>query len=56
MRINSKAIEAAAVGEVFRTNAFEPCAERGERGIRRIRVSRVCLYEKVNVLGKAGCE
>jgi hypothetical protein len=53
-RITSKTKESAAVHEVFRANALERCAEIGERGIRRLRVSGVCFYEKVDVVRKAG--
>ena len=52
--ITSKTIETAAFREVFRANALEGCAEFGERGIRRSRVSGVCFYENVEVLRKAG--
>jgi hypothetical protein len=56
-RITSKTKETAARCEVFRANALERCAELSERGIRRLRVSGVCLYEKVDVMSfvKRGC-
>jgi hypothetical protein len=54
VRITPKAKETAAVCEVFRANALERRAELGERGIGRLRVNRVCFYEKVYVLRKAG--
>jgi hypothetical protein len=53
-RIASKTKEAAAIGEFFRANAFERCAKRGKRGIGCLCVRRVCFYEKVDVLRKAG--
>ena len=52
-RVTSKTKEAVAVGEIFRADALERCAELGKRGIGRFRVFRVRFYEKVHVLRKA---
>ncbi len=54
VRIMSKTEETAAVCEILRANALAPCAELGKRGIRRLRVSGVRFYEKVDVVRKAG--
>src|SRR5580658_3787882 len=52
-RIASEAKEAAAVREFLRADAFKRGAELGKRRVGCLRVRRVCLYEKVHVLGKA---
>ena len=52
-RLAPKAKEAVAVGEIFRADTLERCAELGKRGIGRLRVFRVRFDEKVHVLRKA---
>ena len=50
----SKTKEAAAVGEVLRAHTLERCAELGKRGIGRLRIRRIGLYEEVHIIRKAG--
>jgi hypothetical protein len=52
-RLAAKAKEASGVGEIFRGDSFERCAKLGKRGKSCLRVLRVCLDEKVDVLRKA---
>jgi hypothetical protein len=52
--IAPKTKEAVAVCKFLRTNALERYAEFGQRRIRRLRVHRVCFYEKIDVVRKAG--
>jgi len=40
----------AAVGEILGIDIFERRAERGEGGIRRLSVRRVCFDEKIDIL------
>jgi len=52
-RLAPKAKETVAVGEIFRADTLERCAEIGKGGIGRLRVCRVRFYEKVKALRKA---
>src|SRR5277367_5145047 len=53
-RVTSESKETVAVGEVFREDVLERCAEIRESGVHCSCIRGIALYEKVDVFRKAG--